>query len=144
MGGYKKLSSMAVEAAVVFHLTDEVNAGIQVSNPGSFGYGEKLPFIFTAGIGYDASENLFTGFQISKETDQPVSVNIAIQYRIIPQLLMLRGAFASGTAAGCVGVGFWWKEFRLDLVTNLHPQLGITPGILLYYLIKKKKEDEGL
>ena len=86
------------------------------------------------GIGYDASEKFLVSAEIEKEEDQPVNVNAGFQYKFIPQLLV-RAGMSSATSSAWVGLGLTVKTFRLDITTSYHPQLGVTPGvlILLYY-----------
>lgn len=79
ISGYGNASAITFEAGTIFHLTDQLNAGIHVSNPvgGKFGKDgqEKISSVYTIGLGYDVSDNFFISTEIEKEENQPVNVN---------------------------------------------------------------------
>ena len=123
------------------HLTEKIHAGIHAYNPvgGKFGKNaeEKLASVYTVGLGYDASEKFFVSAEIEKEENQQVNVNAGMQYKFLPQL-MARVGISTGSSNLYAGVGLYLKNFRLDVMVGYHPQLGITPGLLLIYDFKKK------
>lgn len=134
--GYGNASAISFEIGTIFHLTDKLNAGLHINNPvgGKFGkeQQEKLSSVYGFGIGYEASGKFFITAEIEKEEDQPVNVNAGFQYKFIPQLLV-RVGMASSSSSAWLGLGLTLKSFRLDVTTSYHPQLGITPGILLLF-----------
>jgi hypothetical protein len=134
IAGYGNASAVSFEIGTVLHLTEKLHAGIHVNNPvgGKFGKDqqEKLSSVYTAGIGYEASDKFFVSTEIIKEEDQPVNVNAGIQYKFLPQLLARTG-MSTATSTGWLGIGLSWKSFRVDVTAAYHPQLGITPGLLL-------------
>lgn len=142
ISGYGSSSALTFEIGTVFHLTEKINAGIHAYNPvgGEFGKDqqEKLPSVYTVGLGYDASEKFLVSAEIKKEENQPVNVHAGLQYRFIPEL-MVRGGIETNTSAVYFGAGLFFKSFRLDVSTSIHPQLGITPGLMLIYDFKKKE-----
>jgi hypothetical protein len=143
IAGYGNASAISFEIGSVVHLTEKLHAGIHINNPvgGKFGkdQSEKLPSVYTLGLGYEASDKFFVSTEVIKEEDQPVNVNAGFQYKIIPQLLA-RAGISSATTSGWVGVGLSWKSCRLDITTSYHPQLGITPGLLLLINFKEKEK----
>jgi len=142
--GYGNASAVNFEIGTILHLTDKLNAGIHAYNPagGKFGKNaeEKLASVYTIGLGYDASEKFFVSAEIEKEENQAVNVNAGMQYRFLPQLLA-RVGIATNTSNVYAGVGLFLKTFRIDVVASYHPQLGITPGLLLIYSSSKKKAE---
>jgi hypothetical protein len=136
IAGYGNASSVNFEIGTIFHLTDKLNAGLHAYNPvgGSLGKNgeEKLASVYTAGLGYDASEKFFMIIEIEKEEDKPVNVNVGIQYNFLPQLLT-RFGISTATSLLYFGIGFGFKSTRFDVTASYHPQLGITPGILLLF-----------
>lgn len=138
---YGSATAISFELGTIFHLTDKLNAGIHINNPvgGKFGKDqqEKLSSVYGFGIGYDASEKFFISAEIEKEEDQPVNVNAGFQYKFIPQLLV-RAGMASATSSAWLGIGLTLKSFRLDVTTSYHPQLGITPGVMMLFNFKGK------
>ena len=148
IAGYGNASAISFELGTVLHVTDKLHAGIHVNNPvgGKFGKNqqEKLPSVYAIGSGYEASEKFFIGAEIEKEEDQPVNVNAGLQYKFLPQLLA-RAGMSTATSSAWAGVGLIWRSMRLDVTTSYHPQLGITPGLLLLLPLSPKggfkKED---
>lgn len=144
--GYGNSSAISFEAGTVLHISEKLHAGIHVNSPvgGKFGKNgdEELSSVYTLGMGYDASEKFFVSAEIVKEEDRPVNVNAGLQYKFIPQL-MARAGISSGTSSAWLGLGLTIQSFRLDVTTNYHPQLGITPGLLLLFNFKPPSPKGG-
>lgn len=142
VAGYGSASAISFEAGTIFHITEKLNTGFHINNPvgGKFGKDqqEKLPSVYTVGFGYDASQKFFFSAEVIKEEDQPVNVNAGLQYKFIPQLLA-RAGLSSATSSVWLGLGLSFKSFRLDVTTSYHPQLGISPGLLLLFNFSKKE-----
>lgn len=130
---YNSASTVNFEIGAIIHLTNKLNMGMHVYNPvgGKFSKtNEKLTSAYKVGLGYDVSENFFVSTEIVKEEDFPVNVNTGIQYRFSKQFFA-RVGIASTTSTGYAGVGVSWNNFRLDVTGSYHPQLGLSPGLLL-------------
>ncbi len=130
---YTSASTVNFEIGAIVHLTDKVNMGVHVYNPvgGKFSKtDEKLTAAYKVGLGYDVSDNFFISTEIMKEEDFPVNLNAGIQYRFMKQFFARVGV-ASATSTGYAGVGISWSNFRLDVTGSYHPQLGLSPGLLL-------------
>ncbi len=134
--GYGNASAISFELGTILHVTDKLNTGLYINSPvgGKFGkeQQEKLSSVYGFGIGYEASEKFFISAEIEKEEEQPVNVNAGFQYKFIQQLLV-RAGVSSATSAAWLGVGLIIKSFRVDVTTSYHPQLGITPGVLMLF-----------
>lgn len=142
---YGEASAVNFEAGALFHLTNKLHAGVHVFNPvggklGKNGNEEKLASAYKAGLGYEASDKFFVSTEVIKQEDQPVNVNVGFQYNFIKQFMM-RAGIATGTNNSYIGVGLLVKQFRLDVVTSYHPQLGFTPGVLVLFDFGKQKEN---
>ncbi len=134
IAGYGNDAAISFELGTVLHLTDKLHAGIHLNNPvgGKFGKDqqEKLSSVYTVGFGYEASDKFFVSTEIVKEEDQPVNVNTGMQYKFLKQILARIG-MSTATSTGWMGIGLSWKMLRVDVTAAYHPQLGITPGLLL-------------
>lgn len=134
--GYGRASAVGFDVGVIMHLSEKLHSGCQVSNPagGAFGKGkhEKIPSVYSFGLGYDASEKLLVSVVIQKEEDQPVNVNAGILYKFLPQLSVKTGVSTSTSSVWC-GIGLGIRKLRVELISSFHPQLGITPGLLLIF-----------
>jgi hypothetical protein len=51
---------------------------------------------------------------------------------------MARAGIETATSSAYFGIGLSLKSFRLDVTTGYHPQLGITPGLLLLFNFNNK------
>lgn len=142
-GGYGNTYSINASAGAIFHLTDEVHAGINIYNPLGSKWnkagGEKIPAQFTLGLGYEVSENLYLSTEIIKEENLPAAVNSGLQYRF-SKLFFVRAGISTATASYFAGVGLQFKTFRTDIAVSYHSPLGISPGILFLFPLGKQKE----
>lgn len=140
---YTNASAINFEGGAIFHFTDKLNAGVHVYNPvgGNLGKAgdEKLASAYKFGLGYDASDNFYFSSEIIKEEDQPVNVSAGVQYRFQKQFFA-RAGFRSDNNTGFGGIGFLYEQFRIDISASVHPQLGISPGILLLYNFKAEQK----
>ena len=138
--GYGNASTISFELGTVLHISERLHAGLHVSNPvgGKFGKNdtEKLSSVYAFGVGYEASSKFFVSAEIEKEEGRDINVNAGMQYKLIPQLLV-RAGMLSATSQAWFGVGLMLKSFRLDITASYHPQLGITPGLLLLFEFNK-------
>jgi hypothetical protein len=138
--GYGQAAVISVEAGTIFHLSEKLNAGFHLANPagGKFGVDkqDKLAARYTMGFGYDASDKFFISTTIEKEENQPVNINAGFQYLFIPRLFMRMG-LSSATGTGWWGIAFILHSFRLDVTVSSHPQLGLSPAILLLFDFNK-------
>lgn len=140
---YGNASAINFEIGALFHLTDKLNGGVHVYNPvgGRLGKDriEKLASSYKAGLGYDVSERFFISAEIIKEEDKPVNVTAGLQYQFAKQFFVRTGIISESTTA-YLGAGLAWKNLRLDITSSYHPQLGLSPGILL--IINFKANDK--
>lgn len=136
IAGYGNAPALNFEIGTIFHLTDKLNMGFHAYNPVGGGLGkndeEKLASVYSMGIGYDASEKFFMSIEIEKEENKPVNVNAGLQYKFLSQLLTRIG-ISTATSLLYFGIGYGFKSMRLDVTASYHPQLGITPGLLLVF-----------
>jgi hypothetical protein len=126
----------------IVHLSEKINAGVHVYNPvgGKLGKSgdEKLASVYKFGLCYDASENFFVSIESIKEEDKPLNITGGIQYQF-EKKFFARAGFVSDTGSGFGGVGAAWKNIRVDVAVNYHPQLGFSPGLSFIANFKGKK-----
>ncbi len=140
--GYGNDGAVSFATGTILHLSTKLHAGIHLNNPagGRFGRNglEKLPAIYTIGVGYDVMDNVFIGAELIKEEDKIVCLNTALHYRFIEKL-HARVGVTTATHSLYMGIGIKYQQLRLDVTASFHPQLGITPGLLLVVDLKKKE-----
>jgi hypothetical protein len=143
VAGYGSASSINAEGGMLVHVTDALNVGVHIYNPTGVAVGktgeEKLPAIYSAGFGYDVSKKFFIGAEIEKIENQPVNVNTGLQYYFDEKLFASAG-IASATSAYYLGFGVALKNIQLNVVGSMHPQLGLTLGLLLLFNVSKPNE----
>ena len=143
--GYGKASAVNAEGGMILHLTDQLNIGFHVYNPTSVNVGkageENLPAIYAAGLGYDVSSRFFIGAEIEKIEDQPVNVNTGVQYYFDEKMFASAGV-ASATSVYYLGFGIAIKRMQVNAVASVHPQLGITPGLVLLFSANNKSKQQ--
>ena len=143
VSSYGNASAINFEAGAVFHLTEKINGGIHVYNPvgGKLNKGEneKLPAMYSAGLGFEPSDKFFISAEIEKEEDKPLNVKVGMQYRFVDQF-HARAGISSSSSAFYFGIGYKWKAMRLDVTASYHQQLGFTPGLVLIFENPKNKE----
>jgi hypothetical protein len=134
--GYGSASTANVEAGIILHLNDQLQTGVHIYNPTRASIGknedERLPIIYSFGVGYDVAEKVFIGTLFEKVEDRQVNLNVALQYAFERKLFAKAGV-ATATSTFYFGAGFLWNGFRIDVTASLHPALGISPGMLLLY-----------
>ena len=139
---YGNSSAINFELGAIAHLSEKLHVGIHVYNPvgGKLSKtdNEKLSSIYKFGLGYEASEKFLVSAEIIKEEDQPVNVDVGVQYNFMKQFF-IRAGTSTETSRSYVGAGISWKNFRLDVTGGYHPQLGFTPGLLLVINFKKEE-----
>lgn len=138
---YGNASTFHFEAGVLMHLSEKLHAGISVFNPvgGMLNKtaNEKIASVYRGGLGFEVSDKFFISAEIIKEEGKHVGVNAAFQYALAKQLLLRAGINTVNTQP-FVGVGLKFGQFRVDVATAYHPQLGISPAVMLLFDFKKK------
>jgi hypothetical protein len=141
--GYGSDGAVTVELGSIWHITDKVHTGIHVYNPAGGKFGkqgqEQLARIYKMGLGYEVSENLLLTAEMVKEEDRPVNVYAGLQY-VLDSRFFLRGGVSTAIATPWLAAGWAWKNIRADITASYHPQLGVTPGLLLLFTGKKEQQ----
>lgn len=141
---YLNASAINFEIGSIIHLSDQLHTGVSIYNPLSSSLekntGEKIASVYKVGLGYEMSASFFTQLEIIKEKDKDVNVHAGLQYRPIKQLFARAGMF-TGTSSCYFGVGYLYRQLRMDLSVSFHQQLGISPGLLLLYQLNKSAKE---
>jgi hypothetical protein len=141
--GYGQAAALFFEVGAVFHLTEKLHAGCHLFNPAGLGkfetLGEKVPPAYTIGYGYEVSDKVLISGEIIKKDLQPVIFRLAFLYAF-EKWFGMRGGLASADGQAFFGAGLTKKNTRLDFSASWHPQLGITPSILLIFALRADPE----
>lgn len=139
--GFSSTGTIYFEAGALVHLGEQINIGIHARNPTAAAVGhveeELLPFVYSAGVGYEVSEELFVAGEVQKATGAKAGINTGMQYRFDDRL-WARAGFYSASSSYMLAVGCGLKDLKLEVVGSVHPQLGLTPGLQLIFHQKEK------
>ena len=140
--GYQSANSWNAEFAMLLQINKGLNTGIQIINPlGFFKRDLKSvasPSFFHWGIGFDVSEQFYVGAALIKSPYRAVHMLANFQYQFGGKFIA-RAGLQSETGSLFAGAGLMWGNLRIDLTVNQHPQLGISPGLILMYWFKSRK-----
>jgi hypothetical protein len=140
---YTSASTFHFEAGVLLHLSEKLHAGLSVFNPvgGELNKSanEKIASVYRGGFGYEVSDRFFISAELIKEENKNAGVNAVLQYELVKQLLLRAGINTVNTQP-FVGVGLKFGAFRVDVATAYHPQLGISPAVMILFNGKKKED----
>ncbi len=143
IAGYGSSGVVTADAGMIWHILERVNVGIVIMNmvAGKLKSieAEKPAIGYKLGIGYDISPLVFLSTEIVKEENNLVNIIAALQYKVDDKFF-LRGGIYTSTTSPWLGAGLAWKNFRVDITSSYHPQLGISPGLFILYTIKQNKE----
>ena len=144
--GYQNPSTVDFEIGGIVHITEKLNAGINLYNPVggklSKTENEKLGSVYTLGIGYEASPDFLIAVEVQKQEELPVNVNAAVEYDFAKKFFAQFGvATENESPFGAAGIS--WDQFRLNVSASFHPQLGLTPGLQLIMNLKSKEVESN-
>jgi hypothetical protein len=144
IAGYGNDAAVGFEVGSQWAISSTLVTGIHIINPvgGHFRNhsSEKLAAVYQFGAGYEVSKQLFMSAELTKEEDQPVNVQAGLQYIAVPGRLFIRTGITTATTSPYIGMGWQWKNCRADASIRYHPQLGLSPGLLLLFYGKQKPE----
>lgn len=132
---YGSLYAISIEGGILLKLNEQVQTGFHVYNPNGSLLGksnEKLPAIYTIGVGYEASEQVVIGAEIQKVENEKINAK-AVLYYYFDRKLYAKAGFASANALWSLGVGVKLNRCQLEVLAAGHQQLGITPGITMIF-----------
>jgi hypothetical protein len=144
VAGYGNDGAVGFEVASQWQISKVLVTGIHIVNPvgGRFRNepSEKLASVYQFGAGYEVSTQLFLSAELIKEEDRPLNVHTGVQYIAVPDRLFIRTGITTATTSPYAGVGWQWKNCRVDVSVRYHPQLGLSPGVLLLFYGKRRTD----
>lgn len=145
IAGYENASAVNFEMGAIVHLTEKLHAGVHLYNPvgGQLSKTdhERLGSAYKFGIGYEVSDDFLISAEIVKQEDVPINVTAGVQYNFARQFFARVGV-ASETGSPFAGAGIYWNNLRLDVSASYHPQLGVSPGLMLIVNLKPKQIED--
>lgn len=138
---YHNASAVNFELGALLHINEQLHAGVSVYNPMNSplgkNTGERIASVYKTGIGYEWSSSFFTQLEILKEKNKDADVHLAIQYKPLEQFFGRAGIYTESSVT-YFGLGYLYHRLRMDICISLHQQLGLSPGLLLFYQFTRR------
>jgi len=108
----------------------DVWLGAKIQNPFQQKIGEDLaPSMLRIGATWKPSEVLMMSFEIEKDIERKAMVKAGLEYHPVPLLIIRTGMRSNQVARIGFGAGLRFpNNLGIDLASEWHPSLGITPS----------------
>ena len=139
---FESNSFFAASFSLNFHPLQQVNTGFQIEksfNKKYYADDDEIPIACRFGFGYDVSKEFMIGMLVYKKMGIPVNISPGILYAFSKKM-SFRFGYSGDTQSLCTGLDLTYKELALHLFFSHHPQLGISPGILMSSFFKNQTE----
>ncbi|MCG2617134.1 hypothetical protein LZZ85_22755 [Terrimonas sp. NA20] len=143
IGGYGTAASISPDAGLILHFSDKLHFAMQLLNPAGSNIhsGVYIPGVYSAGIGYDQSDQLYISAEVVKEQSHPLNAVLGLQYEPVPPLLV-RVLMQTREPSFVFGAGYTKGDLRIDLYSSWHTRLGTSGGLQVYWLWKKNAKSD--
>lgn len=132
---YYTASALSIEAGILLKLNEQVQAGFHMYNPNGTPLSkteEKLPAIYTVGFGYTPSDRLIVSSEVQKIEDENINFRAVVCYQFDKRLYAKAG-ISSANAVYSIAGGVKLSSIALEVATSIHPQLGMSPGLMILF-----------
>jgi hypothetical protein len=132
---YYNHAALNAGAGLILHLSDQMVAGVHIYNPTSVRLGktgERIPSMYSTGIGYAPSEKFLIAADLQKIEDQPVNIHTGVHYCIVQRVCVSMG-ITSAASSFYLGIGCKVNDFIITVSAGMHPILGWSPGLMLAF-----------
>jgi len=136
---YGTAHNVTFEIGILAKLSEQVSIAAHTYNPIHVKLQplERLPSLFNLGLTYTPSKKVSLLVELEKEIDDQALVGkFGIEYRPMDILSLRAGVSANQPAQVTFGLGLHLDNFTIDLASQYHQILGITPAISLSYQLK--------
>ncbi len=135
-GDYENHHTITFEAGLFFRPSENISAGIHLFNPLPDSWRKStIPAAIRAGAGIELSRVLFAGAEAEISTGSVLIFRTGLEYEVKEKLL-LRAGFSSEGTSFTFGLGYLFKQVKIDLGFASHEKLGITSSASLVFRIK--------
>ena len=133
---YQNLNYLTCSVGIQFHPSNQLTLGAKIFNPifikTTTNANEHIPIIFNLGISYFILTDLLSSFEIEKNIYTPFICRFGLEYSITKNIFARIGFSTHTNIFGC-GLGIKQHHYAIDISTQFHPVLGITPQISANY-----------
>ncbi|MFI5172829.1 MAG: hypothetical protein ACHQFW_10585 [Chitinophagales bacterium] len=129
-------AAFTFDVGILYKPVSSLSVGAKVFNPirakTGLDYNEALPSIINIGLAYLPSEKITICAEGELNVEDNLRTKFGLEYHIVEQLF-LRGGYISNPSMYTFGVGVMIKELKIDISSQFHQQLGMSPGLGLSY-----------
>ena len=135
---YGTRNSFAVEIGLLAQPIKNLKIGAHIFNPNKAKLAEyadeRIPVIMRFGASFKFSEKVLVSAEEEKDIDQKSVFKAGLEYQVA-EVLYLRGGISSNPSLSTFGFGLKInRQFRFDIASSWHQQLGFSPQFSLGYL----------
>ena len=133
--GFGSYHAFTFEGGMLLQLSAKLSLGFHCFNPihsGWAGSDERIPVSMRAGFGYQPEKSISICAEIMKSTNMPAIIAVGCEYRYRERFFM-RAGISSGPARICFGTGIKMNRINIDISTELHSYLGVSPQFSISY-----------
>jgi hypothetical protein len=132
------------QIGLLIPLAQKIIFGFHVSNPFATGIKSEIltkhiPAVYSIGCSYSFSPEFIWRMQTDKEIRSTYRIATAFDYTMKKHYRFQAGVYIHECLVPCLGFGFDLKPFAFDLVTELHPLLGLNTIAQLQFNIHSKR-----
>ena len=134
-GAYGAASTLSAEIGLLLQATPDLHVGFNLLHPVALRWGkseERLARVVSAGMGWNLSAQVTTGFTIQKTEGDRADLECLVQYRPLDRVAVRLGV-NTATSGLAIGASLHWNAWRLVLDLAWHPRLGNSPSLILGY-----------
>ncbi|MCQ2299318.1 MAG: hypothetical protein MJZ81_04250 [Bacteroidales bacterium] len=133
---YDPKRTMTLSLGLLSHLSEKLSLGLNIFNPtpllSPHLSQEWLSCHINLGATYSLSPDLLALAEIEKEFCRPMRLRLGLEYNY-SQTLFGRIGMATKPVLYTLGIGYWHKNYAIDLAIQIHQVIGTTPQISIYY-----------
>ena len=141
---YGGAGTVVAEWGAVFTVAPKLRISLHLFNPTAARprspSSQRLPVAFRVAAGYAFSAHSGFAVDIVREQGRPVTFQPFLFYEPMGVFRFMTG-FSTATMTSFLSAGYRRDRMRVDLLVQHHPMLGVTSGIGLQW-VEKKKDDQ--
>ncbi|MCC7246815.1 MAG: hypothetical protein IT269_14110 [Saprospiraceae bacterium] len=139
---YGSATSATFGLAVLAQPLPQVWVGARIQNPAQQKIGNDLiPSLLRIGATWQPSQLLLINAEVEKDLEREGQVKAGFEYMPLEKFVLRAGVRAGLATRLGFGAGFRLKSgLRADLGAEWHPQLGITPALMISWIKPSKTE----
>lgn len=137
--GYGTSHNITFELGLLAELSKTFTLGAHVFSPARLKLenGDEIPALLKISGAFKPSNKVLVTGQIEKDLDNTAIGRIGIEYHPMDVLYVRAGA-TTGTSMGALGIGLRLNGLDIDLATNYHQYLGLTPSVSITYTVGRE------